>query len=591
MSRTTLPRLEALRAEMAASQIDAFIIPGTDPHQSEYYAEHWNFRTWISGFDGSAGTAVVTTRDAGVWTDSRYFLQAAEQLDGSGFSLFKEGLPETPSYLQWLADNLPAGATVAIDGTLFGAAAVADMEKFFAACGLRLLCDFTPFDRIWNDRPEMPLSPFYEHKIEYCGEDAAGKIERMMTEVHRQGADALLLAALDEIAWLYNIRGGDVHCNPVAIAYAYIDDNRRILFIDERKVSAEGAIYLQDKGIEQRAYSDVFAFAASLQNVKVWVDPVRTNYTLVSQLATETYRAASPIARAKAIKNETQIAGVRQAMVRDGVALLRFFRWLDSQVSLGTVTEISAAEQLRAFRAEQNLFVDESFDTIAGYNEHGAIVHYTATPESDAKIRRKGFLLVDSGAQYVDGTTDITRTIALGSLTPRQKRDFTLVLKGHIALSQCRFPQGTRGAQLDALARYPLWEDGLTYLHGTGHGVGHFLNVHEGPQSIRLQENPTLLEPGMITSCEPGLYRTGEYGIRHENLLLTVEDGETEFGKFYRFEPLTLFPFDKSALDTSILLPHEIAWINDYHRMVYDKLKGELTFDECEWLRDATSAI
>lgn len=591
MSKNTFSRLQALRATMLSHGIDAFIVPGTDPHQSEYYAEHWGCRTWVSGFNGSAGTAVVTAQAAGLWTDSRYFLQAAEQLEESGFDLFKEGLPETPAYNEWLAEVLPAGATVAIDGTLFPTCTVESMRAYLEGHNLRLVTDFMPFDSIWSDRPQLPDTPFFVHDEKYCGESAHSKIERVMKAVHQSGGDAILLTALDDIAWIFNIRGRDVTYNPMTYAYAYIDDNRRILFVDEAKLNEENSAYLRSVGIEQMPYRAVFAFAASLEGKRVSVNPAKMNYSLYSQLHTATVREEGAIALFKAVKNETQIAGVRQAMIRDGVALVRFVRWLDSNIDSGNATELSAAAQLRAFRAEQDLFVDESFNTICGYNEHGAIVHYAATPESDVKIRRKGFFLVDSGGQYLDGTTDITRTIPLGTLTPQQKRDFTLVLKGHIALSRCVFPEGTRGAQLDAVARLPLWNEGLTYLHGTGHGVGHFLNVHEGPQSIRLQENPTALVPGMITSNEPGLYRAGEYGIRHENLVLTVPACETEFGRFYQFEPLTLFPFDKLALDMTILQPHEIAWLNDYHRMVYDKLKSSLTMEECEWLREATSAI
>ncbi len=591
MNKKTLSRLEALRSEMAARKIDAFIIPGTDPHQSEYYAEHWDCRTWISGFDGSAGTAVVTMTDAGLWTDSRYFLQAAEQLEGSGFTLFKEGLPETPSYLQWLIMTLPAQATVGIDGMLFSAEQATGLSNALSTHGLKLISDFTPFDRIWLQRPGLPLCPFFIHDTAFSGETAGGKIVRTLRSIHEAGADALFLTALDEIAWLFNIRGHDVRCNPVVYAYAYIDDTTHILFIDERKIDEKGKLYLQAENIEHRPYESAFDFAATLRGKRVWIDPAKTNQTLLNALIVPTLLRESPIARFKAIKNAIQIKGIRNAMIRDGVALVRFFRWLDNHIDGGTVTEMSASEQLRAFRAEQALFVDESFDTIAGFNEHGAIVHYTATPESDATLSRKGFLLMDSGAQYIDGTTDITRTVALGTPTAQQKRDFTLVLKGHISLASCRFPKGTRGAQLDALARRPLWDEGLSYLHGTGHGVGHFLNVHEGPQSIRLQENPTPLMPGMVTSCEPGLYRAGEYGIRHENLLLTIEHTNTEFGEFYGFEPLTLFPFDKHALEIDLLSPQEIAWLNDYHRMVYDRLQGALTPEEREWLREATSAI
>lgn len=591
MSNITLPRLEALRAEMLQCNIDAFIIPGTDPHQSEYYAEHWGCRTWISGFNGSAGTAVVAKEMAGLWTDSRYFLQAAEQLANSGFELFKDGLPETPSYIDWLVSILPAGSTIAIDGTLFSTIAVENMIAHFKKFHINVVTNFMPFDKIWQERPSLPNTPFFAHDLEYSGENPTSKITRVMEAIEKSGADALLLSALDDIAWLFNIRGKDVNFNPMTYAYAYIDNDRRILFVGNEKLNEENKTHLRAIGVEQMPYESVFDFVATLHNKTVSVNPAKLNYTLYNRLSTDVVREEGPIALFKAMKNEVQIAGIRQAMVRDGVALVRFVRWLDTNIDSGKATELSAAQQLRAFRAEQNLFVDESFGTICGYNEHGAIVHYSATPESDVKIRRKGFLLVDSGAQYLDGTTDITRTIALGTLTPQQKRDFTLVLKGHIALARCQFPEGTRGAQLDAIARLPLWQDGLTFLHGTGHGVGHFLNVHEGPQSIRLQENPTPLMPGMITSNEPGLYRAGEYGIRHENLILTVPACETEFGRFYQFETLTLFPFDKRALDMTILQPHEIAWLNDYHRMVYDKLKSSLTMEECEWLREATSAI
>ena len=591
MSNITLPRLEALRAEMLQNNIDAFIIPGTDPHQSEYYAEHWGCRTWISGFNGSAGTAVVAKEMAGLWTDSRYFLQAAEQLADSGFELFKDGLPETPSYIDWLVSILPAGSTIAIDGTLFSTIAVENMIDHFKKFHINVVTNFMPFDKIWQERPSLPNTPFFAHNLEYSGENPTSKITRVMEAIEKSGADALLLSALDDIAWLFNIRGKDVNFNPMTYAYAYIDNDRRILFVGNEKLNEENKTHLRAIGVEQMPYESVFDFVATLRNKIVSINPAKLNYTLYNRLSTDVVREEGPIALFKAMKNEVQIAGIRQAMVRDGVALVRFVRWLDTNMDAGKATELSAAQQLRAFRAEQNLFVDESFGTICGYNEHGAIVHYSATPESDVKIRRKGFLLVDSGAQYLDGTTDITRTIALGTLTPQQKRDFTLVLKGHIALARCQFPEGTRGAQLDAIARLPLWQDGLTFLHGTGHGVGHFLNVHEGPQSIRLQENPTPLMPGMITSNEPGLYRAGEYGIRHENLILTVPACETEFGRFYQFETLTLFPFDKRALDMTILQPHEIAWLNDYHRMVYDKLKSSLTMEECEWLREATSAI
>ncbi len=592
MSRSTLPRLDALRHEMSKAGIAAFIIPGTDPHQSEYYAEHWAARTWITGFNGSAGTAVVTTNQAGLWTDSRYFLQAAQQLEGSGFELFKEGLPETPSMEQWLLTTLPQGATVAIDGTLFGALQAEALKTRFEHRGFHFVSDFTPFDALWSDRPLIPQNPLFIHDEKYSGESANAKIERTLHQVHQADADALLLTALDEIAWLFNIRGTDVQCNPVAICYGYIDDNRRILFINPNKVDDPTRQYLQQNNIELLPYEQVFEFAASLPaSLRVFVDPKKTNYTLLNRLSATTVTGASPIALLKSCKNKVQVEGVRQAMIRDGVALVRFFRWLDENIGHGHVTEITVAEKLHEFRTQQELFMGESFSTIAGFNAHGAIVHYSATPESNVTITREGFLLVDSGAQYLDGTTDITRTVALGPLNSQQKRDFTLVLKGHIALATCHFPQGTRGAQLDVLARHFLWDNRLNYLHGTGHGIGHFLNVHEGPQSIRLEENPTPLMPGMITSNEPGLYRTGEYGIRCENLVLTVPDTENEFGTFYRFETLTLFPFDTEAIDISILNASEIEWLNNYHEMVYDRLSPHLSEEEQQWLRRKTAEI
>ena len=413
-----------------------------------------------------------------------------------------------------------------------------------------------------------------------------------MEQVHQAGADALLLAALDEIAWAFNIRGTDVECNPVVICYAYIDDSRRILFIDKAKINDTVCQYLQKNSVEIMPYENIFDFVATLPaEKKVFVDTNKINYTLLNKLHAIPVSGQSPIALLKSIKNETQLAGTREAMIRDGVALVRFFRWLEKNIDSGKVTEITVAEKLREFRSQQSLYVGESFATIAGFNEHGAIVHYSATPESNATISRKGFLLIDSGAQYLDGTTDITRTVSLGNLSPRQKRDFTLVMKGHIALATCHYPQGTRGAQLDALARHFLWDDHLNYLHGTGHGVGHFLNVHEGPQNIRLEENPTPLMPGMITSNEPGLYRTGEYGIRCENLVLTVPDYENEFGMFYRFETLTLFPFDTEALDISIMTEKEIEWLNSYHEMVYDRLSPMLDEEEQQWLHRKTTAI
>ena len=586
-------RIAALRQRMSQAGIDAFIIPSADPHQSEYPADRWKSRAWISGFTGSAGTAVITATDGGVWTDSRYFLQAAEELKASGLQLFKEGLPETPSLQAWLAATLPAGATVAIDGTTCSHGEGEHMEAYFKSKGLGFKTDFAPFDEIWQGRPGVPSGEAFVYPTTYSGKSLDEKWADVQQAIIAQGGNAILVCALDELAWLLNIRGNDVAYNPVAVGFAYFSATQRILFMDKVKISDEMAAYLRENDIELRPYDSIYAFAQEIPSGdKVVVDPGKTNYQLTHLLPLQQQiRCASPITWLKSLKNETEMKGRREAMVRDGAAMVQFLYWLDTHIGKEPITELDIDEKLREFRSRQPLYKGESFATIAGYREHGAIVHYRATPESSSCLKPEGFVLVDSGAQYLDGTTDITRTIALGNLSPRQKRDFTLVMKGHIALATCHFPQGTRGSQLDALARHFLWDDHLNYLHGTGHGVGHFLNVHEGPQNIRLEENPTPLMPGMITSNEPGLYRTGEYGIRCENLILTVPDYQNEFGMFYRFETLTLFPFDTEALDLSIMTEKEIEWLNNYHEMVYDRLSPMLNEEEQQWLHRKTTSI
>ncbi|MEG0950108.1 MAG: aminopeptidase P family protein [Bacteroidales bacterium] len=594
MNNTIQHRLSALRNEMKKQGIDAFIIPGTDPHMSEYIADHWKCREWISGFDGSAGTVVVTANDAGLWTDSRYFLQAGIQLKDTGITLFKEGLPDTPSIETHLINTLPAGSTVAIDGNLFGIASAAMMRNRFESKELNFRTDFYPFNAIWEDRPAIPKDMIFVYPEEFCGESALSKRARILEALQPQGANALLLTALDDIAWALNLRGTDVECNPVAICYVFMSEKENILFIDKDKLTVEVKEYLQHNNILTASYDKIGDFLGQLpENYRLLLDPAKVNDFLLNAVSSECHKtqATSPVALLKAVKNETEIEGFRKAMAKDGVALVRFFRWLEENIPSGNVTEQTVAEKLIEFREQQENYVGESFSTIAGYKGHGAIVHYRATPESDATIHNDGFLLIDSGAQYFDGTTDITRTVILGEPTERQKRDFTLVLKGHINLGMTRFPQGTRGDQLDVLARRALWDLHLNYLHGTGHGIGHFLNVHEGPQSIRLNHNPTLLVPGMVTSNEPGLYITDQYGIRHENLILTVEDGESEFGKFYSFETLTLFPFDLKGIDASLLSAEEKAWLNAYHQKVYDKLSPALNAEEQAWLAEKTKAI
>ena len=586
-------RIDALRRRMAAAGVDAFIIPSADPHLSEYPADRWKSREWISGFSGSAGTVVITATEGGLWTDSRYFLQAADELQASGLALHKEGLPETLSITDYLTATLPAGAVVAIDGTLFSYTEGCSLKRFFESKGLRLKTDFAPFDEVWSDRPGVPSDPAFVYPVEYSGKCFADKWGEVSEAIAREGANAIIVCALDELAWLLNIRGNDVMYNPVAVGYAYLSQQRRVLFMNAGKVSEDMADYLKANDIELAAYDKIYDFVHRLPaGEKVFVDPGKVNHRLVSLLPESGYVCGnSPITWLKGLKNSVEMEGRRAAMTRDGVAMVHFLHWLDTRIGKETITELDIAEKLRYFRGQQERYIGESFGTIAGYQAHGAIVHYSAMPESNSTLQPEGFVLVDSGAQYLDGTTDITRTIVLGPLTEEQKRDFTLVLKGHIGIATCRFPQGTRGDQIDVLARRFLWNERRNYLHGTGHGVGHFLNVHEGPQSIRLNHNDTPLTPGMVTSNEPGVYVAGKYGIRTENLTLVTEDGESDFGRFYRFETLTLCPIDKRAIDRSLLTAEEIGWLDDYHRRVYDRI-GPLVDGEVKaWLQNATSAL
>lgn len=594
MNEVIPQRLALLRSEMKKRNISAYIIPGTDPHLSEYSAEHWKAREWVSGFDGSAGTVVVTTDQAGLWTDSRYFLQAGQQLEGTTIRLFKEGLSDTPSIEEWLADTLPSGSTVAIDGALFSTAKAIQLKDFFTRRDFSFITDFDPFGTIWENRPAIPQNKVFEQPENYCGRSTNDKITQVLKQAQQAGAQGLLLAALDEIAWLFNIRGTDVECNPVAICYAYVSPEERILFVDPKKTEPGIQHYLQDKNIRTLPYDRIYNHLNQMpEGSSLLLDLQKINYSLYNAIPSHCriIRSASPVPLLKSIKNKTEIEGFRNAMVKDGVALVKFMIWLEKNVGKEKIKETTIAEKLIEYRSRQPLYIGESFATIAGYNAHGAIVHYHATEEGAFEIGREGFLLIDSGAQYRDGTTDITRTVAMGPLSDRQKRDYTLVLKGHIAIATCRFPKGTRGAQIDVLARKPLWDHGLNYLHGTGHGIGHFLNVHEGPQNIRLEENPTPLTPGMVTSNEPGVYLTDEYGIRLENLILTVEDKETDFGPFYKFETLTLFPFDRKAIDPNLLTPDEREWLNHYHRTVREKLSPELDAKEKDWLKQATEKI
>lgn len=578
-----------MRSLLKSNGLSAVIIPQSDPHLSEYISAHWQARRMLSGFTGSAGDLVITLDKALLWTDSRYFLQAADQLNGTEIVLMKDGLAQTPSIADWLCDNLRAGESVGIDGMVFSVAARDNLDKALAKSGISLCCDFDVLDQVWTNRPSLPDCPIYVHPVEYSGVAAKDKIASVLQKVHANGAEALFVSALDEIAWTLNIRSNDVTYNPVVTGFMFLADNHAVLLTNPAKVTPEVAEYLSSQGVTVEDYNNVKGFLARVKEQSIQVDPARSAAAIVDILAERAVCATSPILMLKACKNPVQIEGTRRAMVRDGVAMVKALYEIKRRVAEGTTTtELDVAAILLKYRSRGEHFVDESFGTIAGYGAHGAIVHYEADEQSAATLAPQGLLLIDSGAQYLDGTTDITRTIALGTPTAAERRDFTLVMKGHIALGSCIFPEGTTGHQLDALARQFLWHDGLSYLHGTGHGVGHFLNVHEGPQSIRLNYVPTPLTPGMITSNEPGLYREGVHGIRCENLILTVDAFQNEFGNFLKFETLTLCPFDRDLFDLSIMSPAEIDWVNDYHNRVWETLSPYLDSPEKDWLRYST---
>lgn len=592
MSKETFPHLEALRDLMRSKHIDAVIIPGTDPHQSEYPSEHWKFRDYVSGFTGSNGTAVVTLDDAGLWTDSRYFLQAAEQLEGSGFTLRKENIPGEPTVLEWLGEVLDEDAVVGVDGRLFSLIEANRIEMFCAQNGFMFAPDFRAAEAIWTDRPARPMNPAFVHDEALAGEDVDSKVSRVVDALDAADADGLLITALDEIAWLLNLRGSDVDYTPVVIAFAYVSEDERVLFIDSEKVTSEVKDHLKKYRVKIKDYDDIEKFLGKISSTAtVMVDPNRVSDALGQAMICNKTYMASPVIALKGVKNECQIAGFRQAMLYDGAAMVRMMMWLEQNVANG-ITEMDVDRRLQQERAAYASNRGDSFHMIAGYKDHGAIVHYEATDESAYTLAPDGLLLIDTGGQYLEGTTDITRTISLGNPTTAEKHDYTLILKGHLALARAVFPKGTMGVQLDVLARGPLWNEGMTYLHGTGHGVGHFLGCHEGPQSIRMEANPTPLELGMVTSNEPGIYKTGEYGIRTENLLLCVPAcSNEEWGEFYKFESLTLFPYDTTLMDMDMLNREEVKQINDYYAMVCERLRPLLSADEAQWLEQKCKSI
>ena len=580
---------------MKREHLAAFIFPSTDAHQSEYVADHWMGRAWISGFNGSAGTAVVTMHSAALWTDSRYFLAAEEQLQGTEFQLMKLKIPGTPSIAEWLGKELMDvdSPEVGLDGWVNSYSStcglIADLRK---AGGITVRTNFDPLEEIWKDRPSIPLKPVEIQPMEYAGEDISSKIVRIRKALRAQHADGMLVSALDDIAWTLNLRGTDVHCVPVFVSYLLIASDKVSLFVDETKISSEVRAYLESNGVSIYKYNKVEEGLKAYSEYNILLDGNETSYYLWKAVrCQEIVQASSPIPAMKAVKNEAEIAGYRRAMLKDGVAMVKFLKWLLPAVEAGGETEISIDKKLTALRAEQNLFRDISFDTIAGYQAHGAIVHYEATPETDIPLKPEGSLLLDSGAQYQDGTTDITRTIALGPITEEMKHIYTLVLKAHIQLELAKFPDGASCTQLDALGRECMWREGLNFLHGTGHGVGSYLSVHEGPHQIRMEYMPTPLRAGMTLTDEPGLYLAGKFGVRIENTVLLSEYMETEFGKFLQIEPLTLCPIDTAPVDMTMLLPEELAWLNDYHAKVYAELAPYLDEEEKKWLENATKAI
>ena len=589
-------RLEALREVMRREKLNAFIFPSTDPHNSEYVPDRWKGREWISGFNGSAGTAVVTMHSAALWTDSRYFIAAADQLSGTEFQLMKLKIEGTPTISEWLGSELRevSSAQVGVDGMCNSAAnvevLVSDLRR---EGGITVRTNLDPLDIVWTDRPQIPASKVEIQPVELAGETVASKLTRIRKALRDLHADGMLMSALDDVAWTLNLRGTDVHCTPVFVSYLLISTTSATLYINKEKLTPEVEAHLESQGVKMAGYDDVRKGIKEYAEYNILLDPNETNYTL-SRLVDvqEVIRHKSPIPAMKAIKNEAEIRGYRSAMLKDGVALVKFLRWLKPAVEAGGQTEISIDKKLTSLRAEQPLFRDISFDTIAGYGAHGAIVHYEATPETDIPLEPHGLLLLDSGAQYQDGTTDITRTIALGPVSDYEKHIYTLVLKGHIQLEICKFPSGASGTQMDILAREAMWREGLNYLHGTGHGVGSYLSVHEGPHQFRLEWVPAPFLENMTVTDEPGIYLAGQFGVRIENTLLINHYKDTEFGKFLQFESLTLCPIDTTPVVKEELLPEEVAWLNEYHQHVYDVLAPHLDDEgDKEWLRKATMPI
>ena len=586
----TMKHVDALRQLMKAYNIDAFITPSTDPHSGEYVPSRWYSREWISGFNGSAGTAVVTQHDAALWTDSRYFLQATDQIRGTEFTLQKDKIEGTPSVSEWIGQRIAKGGCIGVDGWTNTVESVLTLEKELAEYGLTIRTDIDPYDTIWTDRPSLPKDKVFIQPLEFAGESTSSKVERIRDAYHKNKADGLLVSMLDEVAWTLNLRGNDIEYNPVFVSYLLICDNSVTLYTKKDKLNQEVLDYLNAENVIIKDYDDIGSDLKRLEK-KIQIEPAKTNFGIFSCIANPVL-ADCPVSTMKIMKNPTEIKGYHSAMLKDGIAMVKWMRWALQAVKEGGQTELSLEAKLTSFRAEQPLYRGPSFATIMGYAAHGAIVHYEPTPETDIPVLPKGLLLCDSGGQYQDGTTDITRTLPLGPLTEQERRDYTLVLRGFINLARVHFPKGTYGSQLDCLARAPMWEYGINYLHGTGHGVGSFMNVHEGPHQFRMNYMPTPLLPTMTITDEPGIYMTDRHGVRHENTMLVVEDQEgVTFGPYYKFEQLTLCPIITSPIMVDMLQDDEMKWFNEYQQMVYDKLSPHLDQETSEWLYEVTRPI
>ena len=591
--KVTCERVQKLREFLREHHLGAYIFPSTDPHSGEYVPSHWMTREWISGFNGSAGTAVVTLQDAALWTDSRYFLAASEQLEGTPFQLMKLKIPGTPSIAEWLGQVLPKNSIIGMDGWVNTISDIRSITEELKFHDLKLQLGNDPATHLWEDRPALPDDPIEIHPLEFAGETASSKLERLRKELLNLHAEGIVVSQLDEIAWLCNLRGKDVHCNPVFVSYMIITQQKATLYISSKKVTSEVKAYLQEQNILLKEYEQILEDLKHYPETSLTLDPSTSNWELIAHLpdSCKVVEHNSIIAPMKAIKNEAEIEGYKNAMLRDGIAMVKFLHWLDTAVRTGQETELSVDKKLTSLRAQQPLYRDISFDTIAGYGPHGAIVHYEATSETDIPLEPHGLLLLDSGAQYQDGTTDITRTIALGPLTEQEKIDYTLVLKGHIRLALCKFPAGSSGTQIDVCARYAMWQEGINFLHGTGHGVGSYLNVHEGPHQIRMNYVPAPLCANMTVTNEPGIYRAGSHGVRIENTMLVTPYLNNEFGEFLQLEALTLCPIDKTPIVRERMEKDEIQYLNEYHQRVYRELAPHLNEDEKAWLKEACAAL